>query len=286
MCLARPLPLLGDLVEDDVQLPTCNRLSDVAEGRHPGEDDARRAHVALDLLKQSQRPVHQLRGLGDLCRSDGAHRELVHDVVDVVERVEGACLPAPGALDHGVEGCRGVGGEEPEVAHEVLLLHQLGDGPAEPLAELTGLPRIVLLSNLGRGGKHHGISVPAGGLLVSTKAAQEDSLPSFFRTSGNSPLRHVQVLGVEESLTSFDSRYSNKLVLAKIEAEIARVGASDGVLIEVAPAGEESKGSEEGIALLDLLGGSLGEGRLPLYLYEDGKDGQQEDVDAGRPILV
>lgn len=286
MCLARPLPLLGDLIEDDIQLPTCNRLSDVAEGRHPGEDDACRAHVPLDLLKQSQRPVHQLRGLGDLSRADGAHRELVHDVVDVVERVEGACLPAPGALDHGVEGCRGIGGEKPEVAHEVLLLHQLGDCPAEPLTEMAGLPGVVLLSDLGRRGKHHGVSVPAGRLLVSIKPAREHSLPSFFGPRAYSPLRHVQVLGVEESLASFDSRYSNELVLAKIEAEITRVGASDSVLVEVAPASEESKGSEEGVALLDLLGGSLGEGRLPLYLYEDSKNGQQEDVDAGRPILV
>lgn len=75
-------------------------------------------------------------------------------------------------------------------------------------------------------------------------------------------------------------------MLAKVEAEVARVGMVEGLLVEVGPAGEESKGPEEGVALLDLLRGSLGEGRLPLYLYEHGEDGQEEDVDTGGPVLV
>lgn len=95
----------------------------------------------------------------------------VHDVVDVVEGVEGARLLAAVPLDDGVEGRRGVGGEQPEVPHEVLLLHQLRDCTAEPLAKLTGRARVVLLSDLGRRGEHDGISVPAGRLLVSVGRA-------------------------------------------------------------------------------------------------------------------
>lgn len=169
--LARTPPLLGDLVKDDIQLPAGDGLPDIAEGRQPGEDDAGAARVALDLLEQAQGPGHELRGLGDLGGADGAHGQLVHDAVEVVEGVEGARALAAVALDDGVEGGRGVGGEQPEVAHEVLLLHQLRDGPAEPLAELAGLPGHVLLSDLGRRGEHHGVSIPAGGLLVSTRLA-------------------------------------------------------------------------------------------------------------------
>lgn len=76
MGLARLPPLLGDLVEDHVQLATRDGLPDVTDGRKPWEDDARGAHVVLDLLEQAQRPGQQLRGLGNLGRADGAHGQL------------------------------------------------------------------------------------------------------------------------------------------------------------------------------------------------------------------
>lgn len=172
MRLARLPPLLGDLVKDHVQLPARDGLPGVAEGRQPGEDYAGGAHVALDLLEQAQRPVQQLRGLGDLGGADGAHGQLVHDVVDVVEGVKDARLPAAVRLDDGIKGCRGVGGEQPEVPDKVLLLHQLRDCPAEPLAELAGRAGLVLPSDFGRRGEHDGISVPARGLLISTRLAR------------------------------------------------------------------------------------------------------------------
>lgn len=75
-------------------------------------------------------------------------------------------------------------------------------------------------------------------------------------------------------------------MLAEVEAEVARLGLCEGVVTEVCPFREESQSAEERVPLLDLLRGSLGERRLPLYLDEEGEDGEEEDVDAGGPVLV